>query len=169
MAVKFTLPEGVSLDDVEEIHTSGQIRSELAVEPVVCPEWPGPSGKPGLYLVSELAGGDFDDYQSAMFKVDGSDYELNMRENNMRLLAKCLINRDGNPLWPSVEAGIKEMRFKGQGGIARLSAVARRLNGLDRNAQRRAEGKSEPGPTSGSSFGSPENSATPVGEPSFAS
>lgn len=154
--------------DYEEIESASQIRSTLAIEHVVCPEWPGPSGRPGLYHVTELAGGDFDDYQSKMFEVDGSDYTLNMTENNMRLLAKCLVDRRGNPLWPDTEKGIKEIRFKGQGGIARLSEVARRLNGLDKAARKRAEGNSGPAPTGVSSSGSPENSATPAAEPSSA-
>jgi hypothetical protein len=153
--------------EYEDIEAATDIRSTLVIEPVVCPEWPGPSGKPGRYGVAELMGDDYDEYQSGMFDVEGNDYTLNMRRNSIRLLAKCLVNlKTGQKLYPVYAEGIAEVGKKGQGGIARLSAVARRLNGLDSSSKKVLEGKSEATPSACSTSDSPESVDTPAGEPS---
>lgn len=152
--------------EYEDIEAATQIRSNLKIEKVVCPEWTGPSGKAGRYGVAELMGDDYDEYQSGMFDVEGNDYTLNMRKNNIRLLAKCLVNNSGQKLYPDYELGIAEIGRKGQGGIARLSAVARRLNGLDSSSKKVLEGKSEATPSACSTSDSPGSVDTPAGEPS---
>lgn len=156
------MPEG----DYEEITSSRDIRSELAVKAIACPEWPGPSGRPGLYFVSELIGADFDAYQAVMFEIEGSEYTLNMSGSSIRLLAYALVKRNGERLWPNVEVGIKEIGQKGQGGIDRLATVARALNGLATDAAKSAEGKSS-APASSSSSDSPSDWDIPAEEPSF--
>lgn len=152
--------------EYEDIETATQICSTLVIEPVICPEWPGPSGRPGRYRVAELMGDDYDEYQAGMFEVEGNDYTLNMRRNNIRLLAKCLVSSSGKKLYPDYEHGVAEIGKKGQGGIARLSAVARRLNGLDSTSKKVLEGKSEATPPACSTSDSPGSVDTPAGEPS---
>jgi hypothetical protein len=153
--------------EYEDIESATQIRSNLVVEAVICPEWPGPSGRPGRYGVAELMGDDYDEYQAGMFEVEGNDYTLNMRSNNIRLLAKCLVNlKTRQKLYPDYAHGIEEIGKKGQGGIARLSAVARRLNGLDSASKKVAEGKSGATPPACSTSDSPGSVDTPAGEPS---
>lgn len=152
--------------EYEDIETATQICSDLEIDTVICPEWPGPSGKPGRYRVAELMGDDYDEYQAGMFVVEGNDYTLNMRSNNIRLLSKCLVNKSGQKLYPDFALGIAEIGKKGQGGIARLSAVARRLNGLDSASKKVAEGKSEATPPACSTSDSPGSVDTPAGGPS---
>lgn len=155
------MPEG----DFEEINSSSQIRGELELKWVLCPEWPGSSGKPGLYWLTGLSGNDFDDYQSAMFEVEGSEYTLNMRKNSIRLLAYCLVNKSGDRLYPNLDRGMKEIGFKPHNGIDRLATVAREMNGLDKNAKKRAE-KNSSDPASSDSSDSPSVVAIRHDEPS---
>ena len=155
--------------EFEDIESDDQICWDRVIEEVICPGWPGPSGKPGRYGVAELDGNDYDEYQAGMFDVEGSDYTLNMHKNNIRLLAKCLVKLStGQKLYPDYEEGIKRVGRKGQRGIAQLSAVARRLNGLDASSKKVLEGKSGATPPASSTSDSPASADTPAGEPSYA-
>jgi hypothetical protein len=152
--------------EYDDIFSIGDIRSELRVEEVIVPEWHGPRGNLARCHVRELPGNEFDLYQSAMFKIDGSDYELNMSENSLRLLAYCMCDKAGAPMFPNKERGIKQLGFLGQGGLDRVATVARRLNGLDKGSKKRAEGNSEETRSDSGLSDSRSDSDTPADEPS---
>jgi hypothetical protein len=118
-------------NDYEVVASADSVTAEFDRKLVVVPEWSMHSGKSPAYWVHELDGTEYDAYQSAMFKMGkGSNYTMSLRGNMLRLLTYCLRDANGHHLYPTTDEGIKKLGQKPQGGLDRLSTMARKLNGL---------------------------------------
>jgi hypothetical protein len=149
-------------NDYAVVSSADSVTAEFDRKLVVVPEWKHHSGKPPAYWVHELNGSEYDGYQSAMFKMGkGANYTMSLRGNMLRLLTYCLRDAEGHHLYPTNEEGIKALGQKPQGGLDRLSTMARKLNGLAKSDddENEAVKNSEGDPDSSSSTGSPLTSS----------
>lgn len=135
--------------------TASQIPTDLACELVQVPEW-----RLAVW-VYELTGAELDEYHAGGVTVTGSTVTPNVRDSTMRLLCLTLRDAGGNRLYPDLETGIADLGTRGSAGLDRLASVARRLSRLTSDAEKDAEGNSEPAPTGCSPSDSPPISGAP--------
>lgn len=104
---------------------------DLKRETVSVPEWGGE------VIVQELTGDQRDAYQASLYggKPGG---ELDLKRFQVKLLAFCLVDEGGNPLFS--EADIDGLAKKGAKTITKLFNVAQKLNGLAEDSVEQAEG-----------------------------
>lgn len=141
--------------------------SDLTTETVPVPEWGGE------VIIRGLTGDELDAYQASrrQFRNAGTpQQELIYVQDNARasLLAKCLVDEDGERLFTDQDAG--ELGQKNGKVLDRLYDVAARLSGLSGEEQEAMEGNSAtPAPDGVSSSSSPEPSDAPEPNSSDAS
>ncbi|NML55661.1 hypothetical protein HHL19_36420 [Streptomyces sp. R302] len=104
----------------------------------------------GEVRIIGMSGTDRNAYQTSLvhFGPNGKPIGVNLDDRDARLLARCLVDEDGQPLYTLKEVGA--LGAKNGAVIERLAVVARRLSGIGERAVEEAEGNSEPAP-SGSS------------------
>ncbi len=134
-------------NDFEDIKTPSDLGDapDLEIVPVIIRRWIGRKfGRPARFWVAEMNGLDHDAYQQQMLKVEGTDIELQLKANTLRLLASTIVNPDTKkPVWESVSDAIETLGQFGQQGLDELATVARRLNGMDKASREKAAKKSE--------------------------
>ncbi|MFF2774861.1 hypothetical protein ACFVU3_08120 [Streptomyces sp. NPDC058052] len=111
---------------------------DTAFEDVPVSEWGGE-----VRLVG-MSGTDRNAYQTSLlrFGPDGKPIGVNMDNRDARLLARCLVDEDGQPLYTLKD--VAALGAKNGAVIERLAVVARRLSGLGERAVEEAEGNSGP-------------------------
>lgn len=90
---------------------------DLRREEVEVPEWGG------TVLVSEMTGVQRDAYEAGLF---GDDRKVDLRNARARLVAACLIDPDGNPLF--TDKDVEALGRKSAAALDRVCAAAQRLN-----------------------------------------
>ncbi|MEU3600877.1 hypothetical protein ABZ714_19460 [Streptomyces sp. NPDC006798] len=120
---------------------------DRAWEDVPVPEWGGD------VRVQGMSGSERNAYQSSLVVMGsgGSVQRLNMADQTAKLLAKCLVDAEGERLYSDKE--VKALGAKNGAVLERLSKVAARLSGLRKEDMAEAEGKSEDEPTGASTTG----------------
>ena len=104
--------------------TKGQLleRRELPVEEVEVPEWQG------SVRVRGLTGGEADAFMTSLLKRDGRSQFMDREHYCARLVARCLVDANGERLLTDAEAYV--LSEQSAIPIQRLAAVAERLSGL---------------------------------------
>lgn len=107
-------------------------------ELVEVPEWGGE------VYVGAMSALDKSHYQASMFEFtpDGTVKSINADGADVRLAALCLQNEDGSLMFGRKE--VASLGKKSPAALDRVVEVARRLNGLDEEAEDREVGNSEP-------------------------
>jgi hypothetical protein len=105
--------------------------SDAMVEAVEVPEW-------GLTVyVRTLTGTDLDDFEGENYEIVKGQVKVNKRNVRARLLARALCTEEGVPLFTAKD--VDALGAKSGMALSRLTAVARRINGLDDKAVEAAE------------------------------
>lgn len=105
------------------------------VRSVPVPEWGGE------VLLKTMTGTDRNAYENSLIRMQGDVAVPNMANASAKLLARCLVDEDGERLFS--EAEIHELGQKSASVLSRLSEVAQEMNGLTEQAVEEAEGNSE--------------------------
>lgn len=112
-------------------------RVDLKQETVAVPEWYGD------VILREMTGAERDDFEASMFVGQGKMRKQNLSNLRARMLARCIIDEDGNRLFSDAE--IDALGGKSASALDRLFAVAQRLNGLGNADVEVLAGNSAPG------------------------
>lgn len=117
---------------------------DLVYEDVPVPEWGGE------VRVVGMTGTARNGYQSSLVQIgpDGKPRGVNLDNQTAKLLARCLVDEDGKPLFSLKD--ISALGAKNGAVLERLSKVAKRLSGLQDGAVEDAAGNSGTGPSAGS-------------------
>jgi len=107
-------------------------------EDVPVPEWGGE------VRVVGMSGTDRNGYQSSLVRIgpDGKPQGVNLDNQTAKLLARCLVDEDGKPLFSLKDIAV--LGAKNGAVLERLSKVAKRLSGLQDGAVEDAAGNSGP-------------------------
>lgn len=111
----------------EQILQADDLKKEL----VEVPEWDG------QVWVRTLTGEELDSYETSIVGKGKSD----MRNIRSRLIARCVVDQDGNRLFADNEA--EQLGGKSAAALDRLYDVAMRLNGRSEKDQKELEKNSE--------------------------
>lgn len=111
----------------EQILQADDLKKEL----VEVPEWDG------QVWVRTLTGEELDSYETSIVGKGKSD----MRNIRSRLIARCVVDQDGNRLFADNEA--EQLGGKSAAALDRLYDVAMRLNGRSERDQKELEKNSE--------------------------
>ncbi|MFE6223332.1 hypothetical protein [Streptomyces sp. NPDC057854] len=117
---------------------------DTAHEDVPVPEWGGE------VRVVGMSGTDRNAYQSSLVRLgpDGKPRGVVLDDQTAKLLARCLVDEDGQKLYSPKEIAV--LGAKNGAVLERLARVARRLSGLQDGAVEDAAGNSGTGPSAGS-------------------
>lgn len=119
-------------------------------EEVHVPEW-CPKGKDpadAFLTVRGLDGTERDAYDAAMTKMEGKNVKLSLENRSVRLVAKCVVDPSGKPLFSERE--VAALGRKAAAPIARLFKVAARLSGIEEEQAEETEKNSEAAPSADS-------------------
>jgi hypothetical protein len=113
-------------------------------EDVDVPEWGG------TVRLLALSGTDREAWELSTMVMgpNGSVQRRNLVDARAKLLAKCLIDEDGQRLFTDKE--VKDLSAKSGAVIDRLFDIARRMSGLGKDAVEAKQGNSGAGPSAGS-------------------
>ncbi|MFF9146319.1 hypothetical protein ACF1BN_15810 [Streptomyces sp. NPDC014861] len=111
---------------------------DTVYEDVPVPEWGGE------VRIAGMSGTQRNSYQTSLihFAPNGKPAGVNMDDRDARLLARCLVDEDGEPLFTLKD--VATLGAKNGAVLERLAVVARRLSGLGDRAVEEAEGNSGP-------------------------
>jgi len=104
---------------------------DITFEEIDVPEWSG------TVRLKVMSGSERDSYEAAIYEIKGKDVRLNRDDMRAKLLARTLIDENGNRLFPDAE--IRMLGKKSSKALDRLYEVAQRINGLSREAVEDAE------------------------------
>ena len=103
---------------------------DLPIEEVSIPEWKG------VCLVRGLNSGDRDKYMDSHVKIEagakGKDPKVTIANSEALLVAKCLVDEQGNRLFKDSDAPL--LAKKSGGAIHKLVVVIERLSGLGKDS-----------------------------------
>lgn len=123
--------------------TKEQIKAvkDLVIERVDVPEW----GGDGFVYVRSMGGDERDEFMDAGVDTSGPKPKAILRGATARLLALCLCDEDGLRLFTSDD--VVELGERNALVLARVEAVADRLNGFDKKAVERSAKNSKETPS----------------------
>ena len=113
-------------------------------------------GYGGSVLVRGLTGAERDEFEASLLQRRGNRLEPNTRNVRAKLVARCVVDDEGNPLFDLAEAEL--LGRKSAQVISRIYDVAARLSGLSESDVEELAGNSGGGAGSGSSSASPSSS-----------
>lgn len=113
-------------------------------EDIEVPEWGGTARLRGL------SGTERDAYEASLLVLapNGKVARHDLADARSKLLAKCLVDEDGERLFTDRE--VKELGAKNGAVIDRLYDVAKRLSGIGKESAEEKAGNSGTGPSAGS-------------------
>lgn len=114
-------------------------------------------GYHGSVLVRGLTGTERDEFESSLMVKRGNKLEPNTRNVRAKLVARCVVDDDGKPLFDIAETEL--IGRKSAQAISRIYDTAARLSGLSESDVEEMAGNSGGGAGSGSSSVSPSSSA----------
>ncbi len=95
---------------------------DIKTQTVSVPEWGGD------VIVKTMSGTERDAFEMSILQERGDDEKKNVANYRSRLLVKCLVDDNGNPVFS--DADIAELGAKSAVAMDRILTVAQRLNGL---------------------------------------
>jgi hypothetical protein len=95
---------------------------DLPTEDIEVPEWGG------CVRLRTLTGEERDRFEASSIKGKGRNRGVNYDNLRARLVARCAINEEGNPLFG--EADVRKLGQKSAAALDRLFDAASRMNGI---------------------------------------
>jgi len=105
---------------------------DIQTEDVPVPEWADAESGNDTVRVRTLTGRERDRYSTSLVSKDGKN-SLDLNDMMARLVAACAIDADGTKLFDH-PAEVEALSQKSAVALARVHAVAQRLNGMAENA-----------------------------------
>ena len=114
------------------------------VRSVDVPEWGGE------IRLRAMSGTDRNAYDQSLITVNGDQVTPNLVNIHAKLLARCIVDDDGELMFEPGGQDLLALGAKSAGVLARLVRLAEEMNGLGQRAADEAKGNSEAAPTDSS-------------------
>lgn len=101
---------------------------KLRTKLVDVPDWVTPKGKGARFLVSEVTQGDYVDYVESGRTYEGNVARYSAADDDVRLLAFTVRDKNGNRIWPTIEAAKAQLNPVGKSCLNLLLNAANEIN-----------------------------------------
>lgn len=98
---------------------------DLQTQEVPVPEWGG------VVLVRGMTGAERDSFEASIMDMTGKERSINFQNMRAKLIAKCVIDEDGNRLF--ADADVEMLSDKSAAALNRVFEVAQKLCALTKD------------------------------------